>query len=305
MILQRPSSPLIVLLKGARLFFPLAVLLSLVLTQQFPDLLTPIAQIAVLGIVITLFGLPHGALDPWIAQQIGLSHTRTEAFIFTTIYLAISVFVVLIWLWLPALSLGVFLCISAWHFAGDWSKSLNTQLRLSAGALLLLMPIGFHTEAVYSIFEQLSGQTGGLLAISLALPTWFLTIAMIILVGGALWKQQWQSALEFISLFLLAYFTPPLLYFTLYFCLLHSPRHLSELFIAAPTTEHSSMLRMMLIYTLATLVLLGGLGWYWATLPTSTLILRLIFIGLAAVTVPHMLLIGAAFLKNRTKLSSL
>ena len=304
MILQRPSFPLIFLLKGARLFFPLAVLLSLVLTQQFPDLLTPIAQIAVLGIIITLFGLPHGALDPLIAQQIGLSHTRTEAFIFTTVYLAISVFVVLIWLWLPALSLGVFLFISAWHFAGDWSKSLNTPLCLSAGALLLLMPIGFQTEAVYSIFEQLSGQTGGSLAASLALPTWFLTIAMIILVGGALWKQQWQSALEFISLFLSAYFTPPLLYFTLYFCLLHSPRHLSQLFIAAPTTEHSRMLRMMLIYTLATLVLLGGLGWYWATLPTSTLILRLIFIGLAAVTVPHMLLIGAAYLKNRTKLSS-
>ncbi len=304
MMLQRPSSPLIVFLKSARLFFPLAVLLSLVLTQQFPDLLTPIAQIAVLGIVITLFGLPHGALDPWIAQQIGLNNTRSDLFVFTTVYLAISVCVVLFWLWLPALSLGVFLLISAWHFAGDWSKSLNTPLRLFAGALLLLMPISFHTEAVYSIFEQLSGQTGGSLAVSLALPTWFLTIAMIILVGGALWKQQWQSALEFISLFLLAYFTPPLLYFTLYFCLLHSPRHLSELFIAAPTLEHSRMLRMLLIYTLATLVLLGGLGWYWATLPTSTLILRLIFIGLAAVTVPHMLLIGAVFLKNRTNLSS-
>ncbi len=304
MMLQRPSSPLIVFLKSARLFFPLAVLLSLVLTQQFPDLLTPITQIAVLGIVITLFGLPHGALDPWIAQQIGLNNTRSDLFVFTTVYLAISVCVVLFWLWLPALSLGVFLFISAWHFAGDWSKSLNTPLRLFAGALLLLMPISFQTEAVYSIFEQLSGQTGGSLAVSLALPTWFLTIAMIILVSGALWKQQWQSALEFISLFLLAYFTPPLLYFTLYFCLLHSPRHLSELFIAAPTLEHSRMLRMLLIYTLATLVLLGGLGWYWATLPTSTLILRLIFIGLAAVTVPHMLLIGAVFLKNRTNLSS-
>jgi Brp/Blh family beta-carotene 15,15'-monooxygenase len=304
MMLQRPSSPLIVLLKGARLLFPLAVLLSLVLTQQFPDLLTPIAQIAILGIVITLFGLPHGALDPWIAQQIGLNNTRTEVFIFNSLYLAMTVCVVLIWLWLPALSLGVFLFISAWHFSDDWSKSLNTPLRLSAGALLLLMPIGFHTEAVYSIFEQLSGQSGGALAASLALPAGFLTTAMIILVGVALWQKQWQSALEFISLFLLAYFTSPLLYFTLYFCLLHSPRHLSELFIAAPTLEHSRMLRMMLIYTLATLVLLGGLGWYWATLPTSTLILRLIFIGLAAVTVPHMLLIGAAFLKNRTKLSS-
>ncbi len=304
MMLQRPSSPLIVLFKGARLLFPLAVLLSLVLTQQYPDLLTPTTQLVILGIVIILFGLPHGALDPWIAEQIGLRNSRTEVLVFTFVYIAIAVLVVVVWVWLPALSLGVFLIISAWHFSGDWSDSLNTALRLSAGALLLLMPIGFHTEAVYTIFEQLSGHEGGTLALILTLPKWFLATSMLVIAGGALWKQQWHNALEFISLLFLAYFTHPLLYFTLYFCLLHSPRHLSALLIAAPTFEHPRLLRMMLTYTLATLVLLGGLGWFWSTLPTSTLILRLIFIGLAAVTVPHMMLIGAACLKNRTKLSS-
>jgi Brp/Blh family beta-carotene 15,15'-monooxygenase len=304
MMLQRPSSPLIVLFKGARLLFPLAVLLSLVLTQQYPDLLTPTSQIAVLGIVIILFGLPHGALDPWIAQQIGLRNSRTEVLVFTSVYLTITVLVVLVWIWLPALSLSVFLMISAWHFSSDWSNSLNIALRLFAGALMILMPIGFHTEAVYTIFEQLSGHAGGSIALALALPKWFLTLTMLIIVGGALLKQQWHSALELISLLSLAYFTHPLLYFTLYFCLLHSPRHLSSLFIAAPTLEHPRLIRMMMTYTLATLVLLGGLGWYWSTLPTNTLILRLIFIGLAAVTVPHMMLIGAVHLKNRTKLSS-
>jgi hypothetical protein len=50
---------------------------------------------------------------------------------------------------------------------------------------------------------------------------------------------------------------------------------------------------MMVIYTLSSLVLIGGLWWLWSELPSSTLMLKLIFISLAAVTVPHMLLIFA------------
>jgi hypothetical protein len=55
---------------------------------------------------------------------------------------------------------------------------------------------------------------------------------------------------------------------------------------------------MMVIYTLSSLVLIGGLWWLWSALPSGTLILKLIFISLAAVTVPHMLLIFAVHIKK-------
>lgn len=298
MIQQKPSPSLIFYLKFGRVIFPISVLLAIILFNLSTEFLSSTIQLVVLGSVIMLLGLPHGALDPWIAQRIGLRNTPLQIFIFTSVYLMLAALVVLLWLWFPALSLFIFLMISAWHFSGDWIKTVKQPFRMGAGALLLLMPIGFHTENVGTIFLALSDIHGASLATTLSLPSWFLVTAMILIAAAAAAQRQWQSSLEFLSLLLLAYFTPPVIYFTLYFCLLHSPRHLLGLLITAPADTHPQLLRMMVIYTLSSLVLIGGLWWLWSALPSSTLILKLIFISLAAVTVPHMLLIFAAQIKK-------
>jgi Brp/Blh family beta-carotene 15,15'-monooxygenase len=290
---QKPSLPFIFYSKYGRVIFPVSALLTIILFNQSPEYLSPTTQIITLGVVIFLLGLPHGALDPWIAKRLGLYDSTKQKFLFNIGYLALTVLVVLFWLWLPALSLFVFLTISAWHFSGDWDTSINRPIGLCAGMLLLLMPIGFHTETVSTIFLALSGTNGAALATTLSLPPWFLAAAMILIAATAAVKRQWQTSLDFLALIGLAYFTPPLIYFTLYFCLLHSPRHLLGLLITAPVDTHPQLLRMMVIYTLSSLVLIGGLWWLWSALPSSTLILKLIFISLAAVTVPHMLLIFA------------
>ena len=303
-MMKQPPSPLIMtLLKSAQRVFPLSALLSIVLLNVSFDFISPNAQLIVLGVLIALFGLPHGALDPWIAERIGLQNTPQQSVLFNAGYLALAACVILFWWWLPALSLIIFLSMSAWHFSADWAPSLGMPTRLIAGVLLLLMPIGFHTEAVAMIFQQLSGIEGGKLAFTLALPSWFLVSTMAMMTAATVWKQQVQTSLEFLALLALAYFTQPLIYFTLYFCLLHSPRHLDGLFSAAPTSEHPRLMRMMVIYTSATLLLLGALWWLWPTLPLDTLILKFIFIGLAAVTVPHMLLIALAHRSAKQRLS--
>ena len=302
---MKPSPlPLILkILKSAPSAFPLLALLCIVLLNVSFEFISPTAQLIILGIVIALFGLPHGALDPWIAERIGLNNTSQQKILFNAGYLALAALVVLFWWWFPALSLIIFLCISAWHFSADWKPSLSMPTRLLAGALLLLMPIGFHTEAVEMIFQQLSGIEGGKLTVTLTLPAWLLGIAMAILTAATAWKRQWHTSLEFLTLIALAYFTPPLLYFTLYFCLLHSPRHLYGVFSAAPTAVHPRLMRMMVVYTLATLLLLGVLWWLWPNLPINALILKFIFIGLAAVSVPHMVLIAVSYVKAKQKLS--
>ena len=303
-MMKQPPSPLIMtLLKSAQQVFPFSALLCIVLLHVSFDFISPTVQLIVLGVVIALFGLPHGALDPWIAERIGLQNTPQQSFLFNAGYLALAALVILFWWWLPALSLVVFLSMSAWHFSADWAPSLSLPTRLIAGVLLLLMPIGFHTEVVGMIFQQLSGVEGGKLAVTLALPIWFLVSMMALVTASTVWKRQWQTTLEFLTLIALAYFTPPLIYFTLYFCLLHSPRHLYGLFSAAPTAEHPRLMRMMVIYTFATLLLLGVLWWLWPSLPIQTLILKFIFIGLAAVTVPHMMLIALAHRSVKQNLS--
>jgi len=303
MMKQSPSPLIMSILKNAQRVFPLSALLCIALLNVTFDFVSPTLQLIVLGVVIALFGLPHGALDPWIAERIGLQNTPPQSVLFNVGYLALAALVILFWWWLPTLSLIVFLSMSAWHFSADWAASLGMPTRLIAGTLLLLMPIGFHTEAVSMIFQQLSGIEGGKLAVTLALPTWFLVTTMALVTAATIWKQRGQTSLEFLTLIALAYFTPPLIYFTLYFCLLHSPRHLYGLFSVAPTAEHPRLMRMMVIYTTATLLLLGVLWWLWPTLPVDTLILKFIFIGLAAVTVPHMMLIALAHLRDKHRLS--
>jgi Brp/Blh family beta-carotene 15,15'-monooxygenase len=295
---QKPSLPFIFYLKYGRVIFPVSVFLTIILFNLLPQFLSPTIQLVILGVVIFLLGLPHGALDPWIAQRLGLYDSTKQKIVFITGYLALTALVVFFWLWLPVLSLFIFLTISAWHFSGDWNTSINRPLRLCAGTLLLLMPIGFHTDTVSTIFQALSGINGAKLTTTLSLPPWLLAAAMTLIAAAAAMKRQWQTSLDFLSLLGLAYFTPPLIYFTLYFCLLHSPRHLFGIFKSATIAEHLSLMRMMITFTLVSLMLIGGLWWLWSALPPSTLILKLIFISLAAVTVPHMLLIFAAHIKK-------
>jgi len=101
-------------------------------------------------------------------------------------------------------------------------------------------------------------------------------------------------------LLVLAFVAEPLVYFALYFCALHSLRHLAGLFREAPASEQGRLWRMTFVYTVATVVLAGVLLALWSHLPIDTLILQLVFIGLAAVTVPHMMLMGwAAVLSSK------
>jgi Brp/Blh family beta-carotene 15,15'-monooxygenase len=292
-------------MKNAQLFptmerwaFPVVAFIASMALTFWPDFISPMVQIVGLAVVVIVLGLPHGALDPWIAETIGLQPSRQQSLAFIFIYFSIAATVVLVWIWLPVASLLMFLCMSAWHFSGDWERDVSRPVRICAGALLLLMPIGWHTQNVAMIFSHLSGEGGSALAYTLALPAWLLATTMLILIVSAAWQKKWYFALECSSLLCLAYVATPLIYFALYFCVLHSPRHLTGVWRRAHANQRPRLLRMILTYTLATVMLLGMLGWLWSGLPLDSLMLRLIFIGLAAVTVPHMLLLAIAHFRT-------
>jgi len=283
-----------------RLLFPIVAVVAMVLLALTPAWLSPTAQLIGLAFLVVVFGLPHGALDPWVAETMGLCQTGVQTTVFTLGYLLIAAIVVLLWFWFPVSSLLFFLIISAWHFSGDWAKTMGHIPRWSVGAALLLMPISFHTATVAAIFTHLSGPGGAILADRLALPEGWLVMIMLAISALAVWRGHRQVALEYLLLLGLSYFAPPLVYFAIYFSLLHSPRHLLGLWRQAPRAEQGRLIRMLVTYTGATLLLAVPLWWVWAALPTESLVLRLVFIGLAAVTVPHMMLMTAAHWRAAT-----
>jgi beta-carotene 15,15'-dioxygenase len=292
--------------------FPSVAVLVAGMLTMVPTVIPISLQIAGLLIVVIVLGVPHGALDPWIAELVGLVSTRRTLVIFNLAYVALAGAVVAVWSLAPTLTLLGFLVISAWHFSGDWAAAWGASARSVSGAimrvaimrgvsggLLLLLPIGFHTGEVSEIFVLLSGEAGADLARWLSLPPTVLVVGMLALIAVATRYRKWWTALQFAALLVLSASAPPLVYFAVYFCVLHSPAHLIGYFQMAGPALRGRLARMTLIYSLGSLAVAIPVVWLWSDVGTNSLLARLIFIGLAALTVPHMTLLEIASRRAR------
>jgi Brp/Blh family beta-carotene 15,15'-monooxygenase len=101
-----------------------------------------------------------------------------------------------------------------------------------------------------------------------------------------------SAGLEQLVLWVTATALPPLMYFAVYFCALHSIRHFTATMSAVPNGRRALVIAVVLssIVTLVALVLLRQ-GVTGTLAETTEQGIRVIFIGLAALTVPHMILV--------------
>jgi len=238
--------------------------------------------------LVAIVGLPHGALDPLVAYQAGLWRTPFGLALFLAAYLLLAGAAGLLWFFAPMWALIAFLAYSAWHFSGDWRDDLPLGLRLSAGVAIISAPTLLHADLVTQYFSLLAGQSG-----AVALVQFLPWLAVPALVGMAIGlarcvRVRPSISAELAVLATAAVVLPPLVFFILYFCGLHSPRHLLH---AAQNLNRKSAIITAAGVTLLTVVL-GGLVVMQA--PVGRLderLLQLTFIGLAVLTVPHMILI--------------
>ncbi len=240
--------------------------------------------LALLVSMVIITGLPHGALDPLVAERHGIWHADNNLLAFIGIYTAIALAVVVTWWLLPAISLTLFLLISAWHFGKDWQQHFDT---LPVGCLVIGWPAVFHGDAVTEIFSMLAPATEAAL-ITDVMAVIAIGALAVVLTRLLVKRPDAASTAEITGILISASLLPPLLYFCLYFCLLHSPRHLVSL---SKEFGLARSLKTALIFTVLTLLLLLPGAWL---IPASSLderIIALLFIGLAALTVPHMLLL--------------
>lgn len=273
-----------------RLFLPLALLtaLAFLLADPEPPLVVQIAAIAILAAVL---GMPHGALDPLIARRLGLWRTPLTFAAFNLAYIGVAAAVVALWLIAPVPSLVAFLLISAAHFGSDWNRERPLALRFLTGAALLSLPSLRDQDAVADLYVTLAGDGARAVAATQAAlgPVLLVGLAVAAVIAA---RRAPHEAFELLSAAALALLAPPLMFFIVYFCTLHSARHLREGF----REEHGHGRRLTLLvvaaYTLAPLALAAA--FLVGTAGTAALdeqLLRVVFIGLAALTVPHMALV--------------
>ncbi len=251
-----------------------------------------LAQVIVLAVFVTLVGLPHGALDPFIARKFAFWQTVQGMALFLVAYTGLAIGSLVFWIYFPEGALAAFLFISAIHFSNDWVSLMNQGLARIAGFAVILLPVLFHSHEVIAIFSVLTGNALSPIFIG-ALDTFTLPIVFghsFIIIWQAK-SRNYLLTIELFALLILAYLLPPLLYFVVYFCGLHSPRHL----IASACELKLFRLRKLLYYiapATVTTVSLAIVAYHWmpASIITEDLI-RIVFIGLFALTVPHMLFI--------------
>ena len=263
------------------------------------DLLSLVALTA-----IVIIGLPHGAFDGAVALALGYGKTLKSMLGFVVTYVAISLFVVLFWLAFPVLALLLFLAISAVHFGiGDSLPGafiLRGIQSLAHGGLVVVGVSLMHRPEVDPIFAHLvAGETSLLWAV-LSIAAYGLAV---ILMGYAVLACRHPKLRlrfgELAGLALASYLLPPLVGFALYFCVVHSVRHVRHLWndLRDSAYERRRMLPLAVLFTGASW--LAGTITLWL-MPTTTetldgAILRVVFIGLAALTVPHMMLVDGLF----------
>jgi len=245
-----------------------------------------------LALGVAVFGLPHGSLDTAIAKRhLGL-HSTLHTACFMTGYLGLGGLVVTIWWQAPTIALALFLLYSAAHFGDDVVERLGQRGRIGYGIWLLALPLALRPEDVIPVFEALGAMQSQHI---LAMAPWMLLPGGLLL-ATALWSRPQQRAMsdwrDPLLLAVAAFLLHPLAYFVAYFCFLHSPRHLELASRDLGLSGWREKLGAVMPATIATycLILVAALILFSTGLTAEAALLRLVFITLAALTIPHMLL---------------
>jgi Brp/Blh family beta-carotene 15,15'-monooxygenase len=115
-------------------------------------------ELIVLGVLILLLGVPHGALDTIFAHRLyGISSPLGWAG-FVALYLLLAAGVVALWVMAPAGFLLGFLVISAAHFSGDPAEGTPLPVRILQGGCVLILPALLHEGEMGRLFALLAGQ---------------------------------------------------------------------------------------------------------------------------------------------------
>ena len=261
----------------------------------------PLPTLVALAAVV-IIGLPHGALDGAIAIHLGMSRNLLSLTRFLVLYIAAAAAVVGAWMMAPVACLLVFLVISMLHFGmGDVRAGNGWQGMLEAlahGGLVVAGISQMHRDEVDVIFGYLVDGNTLLVWQGLEIISIFVAVALLFCVVQGVINPRWRGGLaELVIMGAIFAFTSPLVGFAIYFCLVHTPRHVRSILSSVSSgVSRRLMVSQAVLFTVASWVA-GGLA-FWLLLGAETAeaaLMRVVFIGLAALTVPHMILVDGLF----------
>ena len=265
-------------------------------------------SIPVCFFLILTMGISHGSLDHIKGKKVLNFYKINNISFFYITYIIISFVVLIFWFFVPTITLCVFLLFASYHFGKEDSEIMILQesfllkfIYFIKGSLVISAPLFFQFNETISIFEFLNFNVdllsflGGEYIIKIFFYSSLLSNMYFLIEKKSIRYNSGFIFSDMFSISLLYYLLSPLVAFTLYFCFIHSFRHSVSLinqldkncfkegfkkFIkkALPLTIITAILFLVAVYFLKNYYVL------------DTAISKVIFIGLASLTFPHILL---------------
>ena len=260
--------------------------------------------------LILSIGVSHGALDNLKGRKLFQIFGISNFFIFYFSYILISLIVIVLWIIVPTISLMIFLILASHHFGKEDTQFLmsensylNQLLFFLKGSLIIFAPMYFHFDETISIFKSLLIdnetffeslnliETNKILLYGIIVST----LSSILLFTKNFELKKFTIFFDYFSILIINYYFSPLVAFTLYFCFLHSVRHSISLISELDENSIANGLKIFIKKALPLTILTATFCFLSLYLLNNTYnfdgsILKIIFIGLASLTFPHILL---------------
>ncbi len=261
-------------------------------------------------LLILIIGVSHGSLDHVKGKKLLDLLNIKSTYIFYAVYVLISVVIIVTWMLLPSMTLILFLTIASYHFGKEDTQflindgSYLTQLLyFFKGFLIILAPLYFHFQETIAILKLLLIdnevfysslnfiETNKVIQIGIISST----LSSIFLFLKNFEIKKFVIFLDYFSILILNYYLSPLVAFTIYFCFLHSIRHSISIAIELDPNSVIDGFKLFVKKALPLTILTGIFSFIALYLLSysnnlDNAILKIIFIGLASLTFPHILL---------------
>ena len=260
--------------------------------------------------LILIIGVSHGSLDHIKGKKLLKIFELNNVYIFYLTYMLIAISVIILWKIMPSISLLFFLIVASFHFGKEDTQFLIVEnsyyiqlLFLLKGSLIILASMYFHFDETVSIFRLLLIdneffyksldfiETYKILLFGIILST----ISSVLLFIKKFELKKFTIFLDYFSILIINYYFSPLIAFTIYFCFLHSIRHSIALMFELDEKNLKNGFKVFIIKAIPLTILtavfsLIGLFFLNNIYEFNSSILKIIFIGLASLTFPHILL---------------
>ena len=292
--------------KHSFIFFLFCNIVSLPFIKAYNLSISPLVCL----LLILIIGVSHGSLDHIKGRKLLKIFQINNIITFYTSYFLLAVTIIILWVLLPTVVLIAFLIVASFHFGKedtqfliDNNSYLNQFLFFLKGSLVILAPLYFNFNETVSIFKLLLIENesfyqsldvienNNFLIIGIVLSA----LSSIILFFKKFELRKFTIFFDYFSIIIINMHFSPLIAFTIYFCFLHSIRHSISLITEL---DQESLRNGLLVFIkkatpltiLTTIFCLIGLYFLNNNYNLDSAILKLIFIGLASLTFPHILL---------------